>query len=65
MCSSLLQPSISNDIGSLNNTVTVKKSDFEVFEALALDSVAAVDKKKPSKSLCFYSLHRAPDKVLI
>ena len=33
-------------MGTLNNVVTVKKSDFEVFEALALDSVQVVNKSK-------------------
>lgn len=44
------QPSTSNNLGTLNNIVTVKKSDFEVFEALALDSVNTTSSKsKPSK----------------
>lgn len=29
---------VSNEVGSVNNVVTVKRSDFEVFEALAVDS---------------------------
>ncbi|XP_021357013.1 5'-AMP-activated protein kinase subunit beta-2-like isoform X1 [Mizuhopecten yessoensis] len=32
------EPTIENTVGTLNNIVNVKKSDFEVFEALALDS---------------------------
>lgn len=32
------QPQIDNDLGSKNNKVNVKASDFEVFEALAMDS---------------------------
>lgn len=43
------QPSTSNNLGTLNNIVTVKKSDFEVFEALALDSVNTTTKNKQSK----------------
>lgn len=43
------QPSTSNNLGTLNNIVTVKKSDFEVFEALALDSVNTSSKSKQSK----------------
>lgn len=33
-----LQRIIDNGMGSKNNLVTVKKSDFEVFQALAMDS---------------------------
>jgi len=33
----LLQPKVCNEFGSCNNQVTVKQSDFEVFEALAVD----------------------------
>ncbi|PRD25713.1 UNVERIFIED_CONTAM: 5'-AMP-activated protein kinase subunit beta-1 [Trichonephila clavipes] len=32
------QPTVDNDMGTKNNVLTVQKSDFEVFEALALDS---------------------------
>ncbi|GFR14285.1 5'-AMP-activated protein kinase subunit beta-1 [Trichonephila clavata] len=32
------QPTADNDMGTKNNVLTVQKSDFEVFEALALDS---------------------------
>ncbi|XP_070180227.1 5'-AMP-activated protein kinase subunit beta-2-like isoform X2 [Littorina saxatilis] len=39
------EPSAPNGVGSQNNKVMVKKSDFEVFEALALDS-RAVSKSK-------------------
>lgn len=45
----VFQPSTANNLGTLNNIVTVKKSDFEVFEALALDSVNTACKSKPSK----------------
>lgn len=31
------EPKVSNEFGSCNNQVTVKESDFEVFEALAVD----------------------------
>lgn len=33
------EPIIDNGMGTKNNTIEVKKSDFEVFEALAMDSV--------------------------
>ena len=36
-------------MGTLNNLVTVKKSDFEVFEALALDSMSVPTKNKQSE----------------
>ncbi|XP_041355054.1 5'-AMP-activated protein kinase subunit beta-2-like [Gigantopelta aegis] len=32
------EPTTSNSMGTLNNVIKVKKSDFEVFEALAIDS---------------------------
>ncbi|GIX94304.1 5'-AMP-activated protein kinase subunit beta-1 [Caerostris extrusa] len=32
------QPTVNNDLGTKNNLLSVQKSDFEVFEALALDS---------------------------
>ncbi|XP_054708272.1 5'-AMP-activated protein kinase subunit beta-1-like isoform X2 [Uloborus diversus] len=35
------QPTVDNNMGSKNNIVSVKKSDFEVFEALAIDSVSS------------------------
>jgi len=34
----LTQPQVDNDFGSKNNKLTVNASDFEVFEALAMDS---------------------------
>ena len=34
------EPRVPNDVGSENNTVTVRDSDFEVFEALAVDSIS-------------------------
>ncbi|KAL4238142.1 5'-AMP-activated protein kinase subunit beta-2 [Mactra antiquata] len=45
------EPSMSNNLGTLNNIVVVKKSDFEVFEALALDSVSTGGKNKLSSDL--------------
>ncbi|KAK3093341.1 hypothetical protein FSP39_014264 [Pinctada imbricata] len=42
------EPTVPNDIGSMNNIITVKKSDFEVFEALALDSLNTNSNKKGS-----------------
>ncbi|XP_045171053.1 5'-AMP-activated protein kinase subunit beta-1-like isoform X8 [Mercenaria mercenaria] len=45
------EPTNANSLGSLNNVVTVKKSDFEVFEALAIDSVNTTHKNKHSTEL--------------
>ncbi|KAK2190462.1 hypothetical protein NP493_81g03059 [Ridgeia piscesae] len=36
---------INNDLGTENNCVTVKSSDFEVFEALAMDSIGSTGSK--------------------
>ncbi|KAJ8308608.1 hypothetical protein KUTeg_013482 [Tegillarca granosa] len=33
------EPAAPNDMGTMNNVINVKKSDFEVFEALAIDSL--------------------------
>jgi 5'-AMP-activated protein kinase regulatory beta subunit len=35
------EPTADNGLGTENNTINVKKTDFEVFEALAIDGVAA------------------------
>lgn len=43
------QPTTANNLGTLNNVISVKNSDFEVFEALALDSVNTTTKSKQSK----------------
>jgi len=48
---SSFQPSKPNSVGSLNNVVTVKRSDFEVFEALAIDGLHTSHKNKHSKCL--------------
>lgn len=47
MCAMLLQP---RDGTCQNNTVMVKASDFEVFEALAVDSVGT-ESSKSSESV--------------
>ena len=36
--SSFLKPTMDNGIGSKNNVVSVRKTDFEVFDALDIDS---------------------------
>uniref|UniRef100_A0A023G4I0 5'-AMP-activated protein kinase subunit beta-1 n=1 Tax=Amblyomma triste TaxID=251400 RepID=A0A023G4I0_AMBTT len=35
------EPTVDNDMGTKNNLINVKQSDFEVFEALAMDSVGS------------------------
>ncbi|XP_062617839.1 5'-AMP-activated protein kinase subunit beta-1-like isoform X4 [Saccostrea cucullata] len=40
------EPTVTNDKGTQNNVISVKKSDFEVFEALALDSLNTNSNKK-------------------
>jgi 5'-AMP-activated protein kinase regulatory beta subunit len=35
------EPTKESDIGSKNNVITVKKTDFEVFDALAMDSITS------------------------
>lgn len=37
----LKEPTVDNDMGTKNNLINVKQSDFEVFEALAMDSVGS------------------------
>ena len=37
----MLQAKAESSVGTQNNVVSVKSSDFEVFEALAMDSVSA------------------------
>ncbi|XP_064621881.1 5'-AMP-activated protein kinase subunit beta-2-like isoform X2 [Lineus longissimus] len=41
---------VSNDLGTQNNYISVKSSDFEVFEALAQDSIGSVSSSKLSGS---------------
>lgn len=36
---SLFQPVVTSQLGTINNLIHVKKSDFEVFDALKLDSM--------------------------
>ena len=39
-----------NELGTQNNVTSVKSSDFEVFEALAVDSLNSGDKGKANGS---------------
>ncbi|WAR19189.1 AAKB2-like protein [Mya arenaria] len=45
------EPSTANNLGTLNNLVQVKRSDFEVFEALALDIINTPVKNKQTTEL--------------
>lgn len=39
----LLQPLVTSQLGTINNLIHVKKSDFEVFDALQVDSLECSD----------------------
>ena len=44
---------ITNDLGTMNNVITVRHSDFEVFEALAYDGGSLLaDSEKASGNEC-------------
>lgn len=38
-----LQPTVTSELGTINNLIQVKKSDFEVFDALQVDSLVCSD----------------------
>lgn len=40
---SLCQPVVTSQMGTINNLIHVKKSDFEVFDALQVDSLECSD----------------------
>ncbi|KAL5008302.1 hypothetical protein ScPMuIL_013883 [Solemya velum] len=40
------EPTVQNSLGTLNNVIKVKNTDFEVFEALALDSQVTDNRRK-------------------
>lgn len=42
-CSNFLQPVVTSQLGTINNLIHVKKSDFEVFDALQVDSLECSD----------------------
>lgn len=52
MTSHLLQPIVTSNLGTLNNLIQVKKSDFEVFDALQVDSLECSDTSGQPMSLC-------------
>lgn len=39
----VLQPVVTSQLGTINNLIQVKKSDFEVFDALQVDSLECSD----------------------
>jgi len=52
---SISQPQTDNGIGSKNNIITVKKSDFEVFDALDIDSsTGSTDHSGNSEILMYF-----------
>lgn len=59
------EPTVDNDVGTKNNVISVKKSDFLVFEALAADSIGSTYTGSPPGS---YSqevpVHKATEKTV-
>lgn len=45
------EPIGQSDIGSKNNVISVKKTDFEVFDALDMDSINTTTTQSNSKNL--------------
>jgi len=43
------EPTTDSDIGSKNNIISVKKTDFEVFDALDMDSITSASGQTHSK----------------
>lgn len=48
-----LQPVVTSQLGTINNLIHVKKSDFEVFDALQVDSLECSDTSGTSQ--CYYN----------
>lgn len=46
-----LQPVVTSQLGTINNLIQVKKSDFEVFDALQVDSLECSDTSGDSRGL--------------
>lgn len=44
-----LQPVVTSQMGTINNLIHVKKSDFEVFDALQVDSLECSDTSGKSR----------------
>lgn len=47
----ILQPTVTSELGTINNLIQVKKSDFEVFDALQVDSLECSDTSGQSLKL--------------
>lgn len=45
----IFQSTVDNPLGTKNNVMSVATSDFEVFEALAMDSVGSCSEKGSGK----------------
>lgn len=52
----LLQPVVTSQMGTINNLIQVKKSDFEVFDALQVDSLECSDTSGELFVVCSWSL---------
>lgn len=50
---SLFQPVVTSQLGTINNLIHVKKSDFEVFDALKLDSMESSETSCRGKFVVF------------
>lgn len=53
----VFQKVTTDHVGAVNNVVTVRQSDFEVFEALACDGGAAECDSLQGKISCFIQLY--------
>lgn len=54
-----MQKNVDNEVGSKNNLVSVRQSDFEVFQALAKDSEEAGNTEQKEYSQVLKTLLRA------
>lgn len=50
---SIVQPTVTSELGTINNLIQVKKSDFEVFDALQVDSLECSDTSGHSNHVTF------------
>lgn len=58
-CFSPSQPVVTSQLGTINNLIQVKKSDFEVFDALQVDSLECSDTSgEPVNTVIFNLINR-------
>lgn len=55
-----LQPVVTSQLGTINNLIHVKKSDFEVFDALQVDSLECSDTSGKSVSHSYNIITQTP-----